>query len=595
MLQSVIISVMPERIEGFGSALFKLLGKLSKEHCSATPPLSASFEQSVKLLISALDICLVGAIHLPPDNRRFLTSALTMLVEKSQSPTMCKYLLALGRTWAFQKNEPYPPTKDKATFLQRMATLETRGEMFFNSYLELIYDIYIEPSLRRSDLTVKLEQSFLLGCRARDIVLREKFVDLLDASVPRTLASRLVYIIGMQSWEPLADHYWIPAALHLLLGAVDLDADQLASRKPSSSMPAGAVLPARRVGDIVLPLKHMLIIDPNVVHDVWMSAFPAAWKSLSRRDQVDVTHHLISVLSREYHARQAEKRPNVIQTLLTSINLCIPALVLPPHVIKFLAKTFGAWHAGMELLQTMDLVLEEDPSIRDTIPDSLAELYAELAEEDQFYGLWRRCSLHNDTNIAVSFEQNGMWTQVAAMYEAAQQKTRSGTLPYAESEYIFWEDHWILAQEKLQQWVILHDYAHNDNNPELLLESAWRTKNWSQDWETIQEQVETLPSYGTLCRRVFESFLALIRPTPLQEKNIEFMRVLEDGMQLALRKWVALPSHMSSAHIPLHHHFQQFVELQEAVQIFGSLASTNETNLEKKSSELKLVLQAWRE
>ena len=126
MLQS-IVSVTPERIEGFGTALFKLLGKLSKEHCSAQPPLSASFEQSVKLLISALDICLAGAIHLPAENRRFLTSALTMLVEKSKSQTMCRYLLALGRTWAFQKNEPYPPTKDKATFLQRMATFETRA------------------------------------------------------------------------------------------------------------------------------------------------------------------------------------------------------------------------------------------------------------------------------------------------------------------------------------------------------------------------------------------------------------------------------------------------------------------------------------
>ena len=163
-----------------------------------------------------------------------------------------------------------------------------------------------------------------------------------------------------------------------------------------------------------------------------------------------MTHHLIALLGREYHARQAEKRPNVIQTLLTSINLCTPPMVLPPHLVKFLAKTFGAWHAGMEILQTMNLVLEEDPAIRDAIPDSLAELYAELAEEDLFYGLWRRRSLHNDTNIAASFEENGLWVQASAMYEAAQQKTRTGTLPYAESEYIFWEDNWADAREKLQ-------------------------------------------------------------------------------------------------------------------------------------------------
>lgn len=66
-------------------------------------------------------------------------------------------------------------------------------------------------------------------------------------------------------------------------------------------------------------------------------------------------------------------------------------------------------------------------------------------------------------------------------------------------------------------------------------------------------------------------------------------------MQLSLRKWISLPPQLSVAHVPLLQHFQQFVELQEAVQIFGSLSSTTAQNLEKKSSDLKMVLQAWRE
>ncbi|TEB09323.1 hypothetical protein FA13DRAFT_1806650 [Coprinellus micaceus] len=83
------------------------------------------------------------------------------------------------------------------------------------------------------------------------------------------------------------------------------------------------------------------------------------------------------------------------------------------------------------------------------------------------------------------------------------------------------------------------------------------------------------------------------------EKNVDFTRYLEDAMQLSLRKWTGLPQHFSIAHIPLLQHFQQFVELQEAVQIFGSLSQTTAQNLEKKSSELKMVLQAdlvaWRQ
>ncbi|KAI0028299.1 FAT-domain-containing protein [Vararia minispora EC-137] len=592
MLKSVV-DVTPERIESFSSSTIKLLGKLAKDHFS-TQNSTPSFDATVRLLMTLLDICQVTMSHLG-EQRRFFTMSLVTLVEKSKSPTLCKYLLEIGRTWAFQKNEPYLPMNEKAKFLQRMASFETRSEPLFTLYLQLVYDIYTEPSLRRSDLTVKLEHSFLLGCRATNVSLREKFIDLLDVSVPRTLSNRLIYILGVQSWEPLADRYWIPIALHLLIGALDPDPIQRMERKVSPIYPSGPPLPQRRLGDLFKPMQRLLASEPSIAHDIWMSVFPAAWISLSRREQVDATHHLISLLSREYHGRQAENCPNIIQTLLSSFNLCSPPITLPPHLVKYLAKTFGAWHAGMEYLQAMNQNIDEDPAIRETIPDSLAELYAELAEEDLFYGLWRRRSLHTDTGIAISFEQNGMWSQASHVYEIAQQKSRAGSLPFSEVEYIFWEDHWILAAEKLQQWEILYDFARGEGNQELMLESAWRTKNWAEQYNDIEEQIAALPEAGTPRRRVYEGFLALLKPTTSTEKSQEFTRVLEDGMQLTLRKWVALPLRLSQAHIPLLQHFQQFVELQEAVQIFGSLVSTNAQNLEKKSADLKMVLQAWRE
>ena len=96
-----------------------------------------------------------------------------------------------------------------------------RGEVLFSNYLELIYDIYTDPTLRRSDLTTRLEQPFLLGCRAADPAIRERFIDLLDNNTARSLLSRLNFICGSQNWESLADHNWIFLALHLLLGAID--------------------------------------------------------------------------------------------------------------------------------------------------------------------------------------------------------------------------------------------------------------------------------------------------------------------------------------------------------------------------------------
>jgi transformation/transcription domain-associated protein len=593
MLRSVV-QATPERIEPFSALLVKLLNKLTKEHIQAQSA-SPGFESGVRFLTSILEICQVSVSFLG-EQRKYLLATLLQLIEKSKSASLCRCVLDIARDWALHRRESYPTMKEKANVLQKMSTLETRGESLFNAYLGLIFEIYTEPSLRRSDLTTKLEQSFLLGCRVRESRTRERFLSLLDGSVPRSLFSRMCYIFGVQNWEALADTNWIHVAIHLLLSAVDGDMT-LGPRHASSTsnVPLPLFLPHLRVADIIQPIQRLVSLDPNVAHETWLSLFPIAWASLSRREQTDTTQHMISLLSKEYHIRQAEIRPNIINTVLAASNLCSPTMTLPPHLIKYLAKTFSAWHAGAEILQTLNTNIEPDHALRDTALDALAELYAEMAEDDLFYGLWRRRCLHAETSVGLAFEQNGLWEHAATMYENAQAKSRAGALAFSEQEYCLWEDHWILASEKLQQWDTLYEFARSEGNQELMLESAWRIKNWPESSDTLEEQINTLPEAATPRRRVFEAFIALLKVPSPAEKNVEFTKILEDAMQLTLRKWVALPANLSPAHIPLLQHFQQFVELQEAVKIFGSLSTTNVQNLEKKSSDLKLVLQAWRE
>jgi transformation/transcription domain-associated protein len=593
MLRS-IVNVTPERIEAFGTPFIKLLNKLTKEHIQVQST-TQNLESGVRLLTSILDISQISVSFLG-EQRKYLLATLFQLIEKSKSATLCRCMLDIARDWALHRQESYPTMKEKASVLQKMATFETRGEPLFNAYLELILEIYTEPSLRRSDLTTKLEQSFLLGCKAREPRTRERFLSLLDGSVPRSLFSRMCYILGVQSWEALADTNWIHVAIHLLLSTVDGDMT-LGPRQPSSTsnIALHPFLPHLRVADIAQPIQRLVFFDSNVAHETWLSLFPIAWASLSRREQTDTTQHMISLLSKDYHVRQTDLRPNIINTLLAASNLCSPTMVLPPHLVKYLAKTFGTWHAGAEILQTLNSTIKPDHALRDTVSDALVELYAEMAEDDLFYGLWRRRSLHTETNVALAFEQNGMWEQATVMYENAQAKSRAGGLAFSEQEYCLWEDHWILAAEKLQQWETLHEFARSEGNQELMLESAWRTKNWPENCDTLEEQVNALPEIATPRRRVFEAFIALLKVPSAVEKNVEFTKILEDAMQLTLRKWVALPANLSPAHVPLLQHFQQFVELQEAVKIFGSLSTTTTQNLEKKSSDLKLVLQAWRE
>jgi transformation/transcription domain-associated protein len=593
MLKSVI-QVVPDRVGPFGEHLIKLLTKLAKEHTQA-PSGANMAETHVRLMTAVLDICQPAVSFLGQENRHKLMLALGHLMGQSKSVPLCRYILDMVRSWTLDHRDPYPTMKEKAMLLQKMVLFESKPEVF-DAFLELIYDVYTAPSLRRSELTTRLETCFLLGCRARDASLRERFIDLLDVSIQRTLSSRLTYILGVQSWEPLADHNWIYLALHLLLGTIEGDHAVGPGSAVSFGMsPTGSFPGTIPTSAIIRSLQRLLFVDPQVAHDVWVSFFSSAWSGLSKREQADITHHMITLLSKEYHIKQAELRPNVIQSLLTSIHKCSPTMLLPPHLIKYLAKTFGAWHVGAEILEGYMDVSEDASPDSMTVFESLAEVYAELAESDVFYGLWRRGSFYSDTNMAVALEQNGMWEQASMMYETAQSKARSGVIPFMDHEYSLWEDHWMLAAEKLQHWDILYDLARGENNYELMLESAWRIKDWSDNVDSLEEQIRMLPEVATPRRRVFEAFLALLKSPGLLDKNVEFTKSLEDAMQLSLRKWTSLPPQLSAAHVPLLQHFQQFVELQEAVQIFGSLSTTTAQNLEKKSSDLKMVLQAWRE
>ncbi|KAJ3510077.1 hypothetical protein NLJ89_g4881 [Agrocybe chaxingu] len=591
MLKS-IVRFTPERIEPFSQPLMKLLSKFTKEHIHSSPT-TPGYEANVRLVTTILDICQMSVAFLG-EQRRWLLSTLCVFVDKSKSMTLCRYILDLARTWALHRQEAYPTMKEKATLLQKMTLYESRGESIFAPYLELIYEIYNEPMLRRSDLTNRLEQSFLLGCRAKDSSLREKFMDLLDISVPRSLFGRLTYILGVQSWDALSDHNWAYLALHLVLGAADVDLPTSHDRRQTSSNLSTIQLP--RSQQLIRPIQRLLFLDPQAAHDTWVSIFPSVWSCLTRREQSEITNYMVILLSKDYHTKQAFMRPNVVQTLLAGIHTCSPPMILPPHLVKYLAKTFGAWHIGLEILEnSLEHTKDDEITVCDHIYDSLADVYAELGEEDMFYGLWRRRSIRAETNIGLAFEQAGMWEQASQTYEAAQNRVRSGTIPFSETEFCLWEDHWILSAEKLQHWDILYEFAKSEGNQELMLECAWRIKDWNENRESLEEQINQLPEIPTPRRRVFEAYIALLKLPAALDKNVDFTKYLEDAMQLSLRKWVGLPQHLSVAHIPLLQHFQQFVELQEAVQIFGSLSQTTAANLEKKSSELKMVLQAWRE
>ncbi|ODN82926.1 hypothetical protein L202_01173 [Cryptococcus amylolentus CBS 6039] len=585
--------------EGISIALLKVLGNTIKLHTTTNQAAGAANEPDlVRLIISILDI-LRDRVPDLREHRKTLYLGVTSLIDKSANLTLCRYLLQLMRHWIIEGPDAAVHGKEKASILLRMMNFENKNDVLFQEYLDVVYDIYEQDELRGSDITHRLEPAFLLGTRSRKPEQRAKFLDKLENNLPRSLEQRLQYLCSLQNWDTLSDGYWIPQILSQLLGIVDVD-EALIQVPFTQVLDSDSVLDLSEtatVGHIIRPARNLIHIDPKLSHDLWVGIFSMCWESLSRSQQMTFTPYLIKLLSKSHLQKQTDMRPNVVQTFLDSLAACTVPVTLPPTLIRFLAKNFNAWYVGFELLTRLTDVYRGDDGLRETCASCLSELYAELCEEDMYYGVARSRCQFPETTGALTFEQNGMWPKAVELYEQAQIKARNNMLPFSEGEYCLWEDHWILSAQKLQNWENLTELARIDNDSDLLLECAWRLSDWaSSDRLAIDENLSRVVDHPTPRRKTFEAFLALLKAQNNRDPPNEFLRVLDEAQQITLRKWISLPAHMTSAHLPLLQMCQQCVELGEAARVFDSLQMTNQTNLELRcNSDLKPIFQTWRD
>ncbi|KAG0146838.1 hypothetical protein CROQUDRAFT_656816 [Cronartium quercuum f. sp. fusiforme G11] len=592
----------PMKVNAFIPEIVRVFQRMYRDHLTAaqTDGGHQSAEQARHLLEKLLDLMKMRIPNMTGE-RRWLLSGLVTLIEKSPSIGLCRYILRLQRQWIENKDE-FPTIKEKATLLLKTMSYDSKGDdELLTEYLQLILDIYVSPNWTRSEYTVRLEPAFLLGCRSRDAATRTKFMEVFDNSIRREPFARLHYLTGVQNWEALADVNWMHHALDLFLGVVDTSQPVLLEgRLP---LPSGMVsrfaewAEGVNVKSIITATRQVLYADPAETEKIWISLFQAAWSTFTKREQADLTRFLVILLSKEHLVKAIDRRPNTVQILLSGIRACNPTPILPPHLIRYLGKTYTAWHIAIEHLQEMSEEILDDEANRETVSDALAQLYGQLGETDLFYGQWRRKALCVETNAALSYEQIGEWGAAEQAYEVAQERARANLMTFGKGEYSLWEDHWVLCAQKMQQWDFLSDLARIEQNSELLLECQWRQSDWAIDHANIQLALDASP--GQSIRKItFRAYLALLKNhmgIVADDHKAEFNRLCDEGIQLALQQWFQLPDIVTEAHVPLMQSFQQFVELQEAAQIFASLQTTTAQNLDVRSADLKHVLNTWRE
>ncbi|KAJ3373226.1 hypothetical protein HDU91_000939 [Kappamyces sp. JEL0680] len=607
--------------------LAKLLQRLVEENASGEVLVGNAIE-NIKILVLILDsqMLYLGEI------RKSYLSAVSLVLERKETAPLHRLVLDLLRRWLLESaGEGFPTLKEKANLAIKMFALKGHADAgLYEDYMNFVADVYEEGHLAKSELTVRLETVFLEGTKLSNPAIRTRFMTILDQSVPNTMQSRLKYVLAQQNWQCLADSFWINQALVLLLGSIDGapkvfnsnsdsryaflhpgDVESVKTRKKNPALKSYLakeveflqLLKGLSVDSLIQPLKFLVHDDHELGYDLWSQLFPLCWNSLDGIERHDTVKALIALLAKEYHVAQANVRPNVVQTLLNGICRTKPSIQLPPQLIKYLGKTYNAWHIALELLQNTiaDLRLssvgssKDDEKYRDVFMDALADLYSDLGEDDYFAGLWRRRCLIPETNAAISFEQVGMWEMAQKFYEDAQAKARTCALPFTESEYCLWEKRWVYCTQELQQWEILTDLSKQDSNPDLLLECAWRLSDWNNDRDSLNMTLQSVSQPATARKKFFQAVLVLNRISEGQEPTSEFHKVCDEGIQLVLKQWNSLPTIVSNAHLSTFHAFQQFVELHEAFTIQSNLIGTTAVNIDIKSQELKNILSTWRD
>lgn len=566
------------------------------------------------------------------DQRRPFLSVLASLVERSQNTKLCERILEMVETWIFDSQDSWPTLKEKTAVLHKMLLFETRPDpTLLHKFLDLVIRIYENPKITRSELTVRLEHAFLVGTRAQDVDMRNRFMTIFNQSLTKTASARLIYVLTSQNWDTLAESFWLSQAIQLIFGTIDmnttiqLDQEDFKMMTPkelfrvssADSRKGDLMLDDKfedfmtqhrrfyadlgdvRARDILEPLCQLQHTDSNVAYEIWVALFPLCWSLLSRDDRSELEKGMVSLLTKDYHQRQLDRRPNVVQALLEGNVRTMPKCKVPSHVMKFLSKTYDAWYTAAISLEDQALTpVIDTPSVRESNLDALVQVYAGLQEEDFFYGTWRRRSKYVETNAALSYEQNGQWTRAQSLYEAAQIKARTGITPYSQGEYMVWEDHWILCAQKLQQWDILNELAKHENFNDLVLESSWRNlEMWTgpENLDQLSGIIKAVSDAPTPRRTFFQAFMSLLKFHEKQEPPQEFSRICDESIQLSIRKWHQLPKRITNAHVPVLQNFQQLVELHDANIICISLSQTTQNNLDAKSQELKLLLGTWRD
>ena len=351
-----------------------------------------------------------------------------------------------------------------------------------------------------------------------------------------------------------------------------------------------------------ISLSRLAHGDHALAHALFEILFPGAWASISS-DAVrcKLAAPIESLLSRSYHSQflkygamsDLSYPTNAIRSFLNGLGSLSPMPILDVDLLVSLAESYTCWYEVLSILEDQFVVLscknlsKSGESLRDKVLLAMRHCYKELGESNIALTLSLiPCQLsqsHRAASLAVHGEIDKALEEYTSLVEFVE-SSQDLALSVFEEKLI--EERWINLNRELCQTTVISEYAKTASVPHLMLESAWKQREWDHvrglcSSPALVAAVES----GEVAVKMCETLLAVADGKLSDVENLHAQTA-----QLCLYKWQLLPSlsHASLAHASLLHLFHRLVEIRESGQI---MVETGNHSTGKTLPDLKNLLK----
>jgi transformation/transcription domain-associated protein len=344
--------------------------------------------------------------------------------------------------------------------------------------------------------------------------------------------------------------------------------------------------------------------DSSVCQSLCQSLLPGVWSSIPNNSaKLELVPAIEAFLSRPFYAQSFKTKEgckealpvNAVKALLSSLALFDPLPFVSIDLLVYVAENYNCWFETLSILERQYLVLSSSRLSKtgniecEKVLLAMRRCYRQLGETS----IWTSLALESCTvpgsQRAASLDIYGKVDQALDEYTNLMRLVETGETSTNEFEMNFWEEQWVKLQREECQLGVVSEYASQTNNAPLMLECAWKERNWDKVRALCASSpVIAVIETGDPSLKMVETLSAVAEGKLSDVENLH-----AQSSQLCLYKWRLLPNLTSGslAHASLLHNFHRLVEIRESGQI---MVETNNHSNGRTLPDLKNLLNAWR-